>query len=162
MVGGLRAVGGGLQLILAALIGFAVLDKRLEIGEAVVARADDDNGGFRYMVADGGKAVNGIGAHLIDDGAGEVRQIDKADGLTVGIGISELGPADGAGTALNVFDDDGLADILLGVLGEDTGGVVRAGAGLIGDDHGDRAVGLKVGAGGDGQREHHAQDERES
>ena len=91
------------------------------------------------MVADGGEARHRVGAHLVDDGAGEVRQVDEADGLAVLVGVGELGPADGAGAALDVLDDEGLADILLGILGEDTGGVVRAGAGLVGDDHGDGA-----------------------
>ena len=91
----------------------------------------------------------------------EVRQVDEADGHAVGIGVSQLGPADGAGAALDVLDDDGLADILLGVLGKDTGGIVGAGACLVGHDHSDGAIGFKVSIGGDAQSEHHAQDECE-
>ena len=42
------------------------------------------------MVADSCKAVNSVGAHVIDNGAAEVREVDEADGLAVGIGRSEL------------------------------------------------------------------------
>ena len=113
------------------------------------------------MVADGGEAVNGVGAHLVDDGAGEVGEVDEADGLAVGIGVGKLGPADGAGAAFDVLDHDGLADVLLGVFGEDAGGVVRAGACFVGDDHAYGAIGCEVRIGSSRQCKDHAQDERE-
>ena len=161
MVGGLRAVGGGQQLILGALVLLAVGDQGFQVGEAVVVGADDDDGGLGHVVADGSKALHRVGAHLVDDGAGEVRQVDEADGHAVGIGVSQLGPADGAGAALAVLDDDGLAHILLGVLGENAGGVVGTGTGLVGDDHGDGAVGRKVSRGDAAQREDHHQSQSE-
>ena len=68
-------------------------------------------------------------------------QVHEADGHAVGLGCGDLGPADGAGAAVNVLDNDGLANILLSVLSKDTGGNVGAVAGLVGYDHGDRAVG---------------------
>ena len=50
----------------------------------------NDNGGLRDVVADSCKAVNRVGAHVIDDGAAEVRQVDETDGLAVGIGSGKL------------------------------------------------------------------------
>ena len=79
------------------------------------------------------------------------------DGLAVGIGVSKLGPANGAGAALDVLNDDGLADILLGILGQNAGGIVRAGTGLVGNDHRDGAGGRPFGAGDARQGEHHNQ-----
>ena len=157
MVGGLRAVGGSQQLIFGALVLLAVGNQRFQVGETVVVGADDDDGGLGHVVCNRGKGLDRVGAHLIDDGAGEVRQVDEADGLTVRLCVCQLGPADGAGAALDVLDDDGLADVLLGVLSEDTGGVVGAGACLVGHDHAHGAGGRKVRVCGGRQRKDHAQ-----
>ena len=102
------------------------------------------------MVADRGEVGSGVGAETLDDGAVEVGQVHEADGHAVGIGRCELGPAEGAGAAVNVLDDDGLADVLLSVLGKDTCGDVGAVAGLVGDYHGHGAVGSPAGGFGRG------------
>lgn len=47
--------------------------------------------------------------------------------------------------AVNVLDDDGLADVLLGVLRKDARGDVGAVAGFVGNDHGHGAVGGPAG-----------------
>ena len=159
MVGGLRAVGGSQQLIFGALVLLAVGNQRFQVGETVVVCADDDDGGLGHVVCNRGKGLDRVGAHLIDDGAGEVRQVDEADGLAVGIRVRQLGPADGAGAAFDVLDDDGLTDILLCVLCQDAGGIVGTGAGLIGNDHGDRAVRGEVGMCHTAECEHHDQHE---
>ena len=148
MVGGLRAVGGSQQLIFGALVLLAVGNQRFQVGETVVIRADDDDGGLGHVVCNRGKGLDRVGAHLIDDGAGEVRQVDEADGLAVG-----------AGAAFDVLNDDGLADILFCILCQDAGGIVGTGAGLIGNDHGDRAVRGEVGMCHTAECEHHDQHE---
>ena len=159
MVGGLRTVGGGQQLVLGALVLLAVCNQGFQIRETIIIRTDDDNGGLSHMVCNRCKGFNCVGSHLVDDGAGEVRKVDEADGLAIGIGIRQLGPADGTGAAFNVLDDDGLANILLSILCQDTRGVVGSGTGLVGDNHGDRAIRGKVGTGDAAEREHHHQAE---
>lgn len=62
-----------------------------------------------------------------------------------GAARGDLRPADGAGAAVNVLDDDGLADVLLGVLRKDARGDVGAVAGFVGNDHGNGAVGGPAG-----------------
>ena len=141
MVGGLSAVGGSDGGVL-----LGVGDKLIDGGEAILIRADNDERGLGDVVADCLEVGSGVGAEALDDGRVEVRQVHEADGHAVGISSGELGPAKGAGAAVNVLDNDSLADVLLGVLGEDAGGNVGAVAGFVGDDHGDGAVGSPAGA----------------
>ena len=140
MVGGLRAVGGGNGLIL-----LGIGNERVNVGEAFVVGTDNDERGLGHMVADGGKVGRRVSAELLDDGRVEVRKVHEADGHAVGFGSGELGPADGAGTAVNVLDNDRLANVLLGVLRKDTRGNVGAVACLVGNDHGHGAVGRPAG-----------------
>ena len=92
------------------------------------------------MVADGLEVIHGVGAQLVDDGTVEVRQVQEAAGHTVSIGIGQLGPADRAGAAVHIVDHDGLANVLFSVLCQNTGGLIGAVTGLVGNDHGHRTV----------------------
>ena len=141
MVGSLCAVGGSNSGVL-----LGVSDEVINGGETVVVSADENQRSLGDVVADSLEVGSGVGAETLDDGRVEVRQVHEADGHAVGISRRELGPAEGAGAAVNVLDNDSLADVLLGVLGEDAGGNVSAVAGLVGNDHGDGAVGSPAGA----------------
>ena len=140
MVGSLCAVSGSNSGVL-----LGVSDEVINGGETVVVSADENQRSLGDVVADSLEVGSGVGAEALDDGRVEVRQVHEADGHAVGISSGELGPAKGTGTAVNVLDNDGLANVLLSVLSENTGGNVGAVAGLVGDDHGDGAVGSPAG-----------------
>lgn len=99
------------------------------------------------MVADRDDILHRVIAELLHNVGGIGRQVDEAEGVTVGIGLSERGPADRAGAAFEVFDHKGFADILFGIGGKHTRGIIGARAGLVGDDHGD-VFGRRPGTGG--------------
>ena len=158
MVGSLSTVGGSAGDVL-----LSVSHEVVNGVETVIISADDNDRGLSDVVADRSEVFDGVGAELIDDGAVEVREVDEADGHAVFLGLSELGPADGAGAAVNVVDDDRLADVLLSVLAEDTGSIVGAVAGLIGNDHVYGAVGSPVsGCEGDCECKDNAENECQS
>ena len=63
MVGGLRAVGGG-----DGLVFLGVSDEIVNVVEALVVRAHEDERGLGHMVADGGEVRGGVGAESLYDG----------------------------------------------------------------------------------------------
>ena len=144
MVGGLVAVGGGLQLAGMVLgVGNQVLQRvKLAVCRHQHQRSLVD------VVADGHEVLHGVVAQALHDVGAQGGQVHEAQGIAVGLGLGQGCPADGAGAALLVVDDDGLADVLVGVGAEDAGGVVGAGAGLVGHDHVHGLAGGPAGGGG--------------
>ena len=67
------------------------------------------------MVADGSEAVHGIRCQTLGDGGVEVGQVDEAQRVAIRGRLREGRPANGAGAAFQVFNDDRLADVLLSI-----------------------------------------------
>ena len=75
---------------LLAGMRLAILDEGVQIGEAVVVSADNDDRGLGDVVADGLEVGRGVSAELLGDRGVEVRQVHDADGHAVGIGRGKL------------------------------------------------------------------------
>ena len=96
------------------------------------------------MVADGSEAVHGIRCQTLGDGGVEVGQVDEAQCVAIRGRLREGRPANGAGAAFQVFNDDRLADVLFSIGGQHTGGVIGSGTRFIGYDHGNIFLGGPV------------------
>ncbi len=99
------------------------------------------------MVADRDDILHCVIAELLHNVGSICWQVDEAEGVAVGIGLSECSPADRSGAAFEIFDHKGSADILFGIGGKHTRRIIGARTGLIGDDHGD-VFGRRPGARG--------------
>ena len=96
------------------------------------------------MVADGREAIHGIRCQTLGDGGVKVGQVDEAQRVAIRGRLREGRPANGAGAAFQVFNDDRLADVLFSIGGQHTGGVIGSGTRFIGYDHGNIFLGGPV------------------
>ena len=94
-----------------------------------------------------GEGDAGGGVQVASDLSGVV---GEAQSIAVALGLSYLGPAGPGVAALHVVDGDGDAQILLQVLGGQTGGQIHAAACLKGADDVDALLGPVDGLGGAG------------
>ena len=134
------AIGGSLQLAGVVLCELHQILQRVELG----VRLHQNHGGLRHMVADGREAVHGIRCQTLGDGGVEVGQVDEAQRVAIRGRLREGRPANGAGAAFQVFNDDRLADVLFSIGGQHTGGVIGSGTRFIGYDHGNIFLGGPV------------------
>ena len=134
------AIGGSLQLAGVVLCELHQILQRVELGVLL----HQNHGGLRHMVADGSEAVHGIRCQTLGDGGVEVGQVDEAQRVAIRGRLREGRPANGAGAAFQVFNDDRLADVLFSIGGQHTGGVIGSGTRFIGYDHGNIFLGGPV------------------
>ena len=78
------------------------------------------------MIAYSREIIYGVIGKMVHNGAGEVRQIQKAECQAVSICGSQQGPAVGAGTSVNILNFYGLPDIFLRELRQNPRGIVCA------------------------------------
>ena len=75
------------------------------------------------------------GSALLGSERGVGRQIDESQCVSVRFGFGEFRPADFSVSPGFVFDDQGLAYILLGTVGQQTRACIRTGTGFISDNN---------------------------
>ena len=131
MVGRLYTVGGSFQL---SRVRLCVCNEFLKILPFCVF-FDNNDSGFRQVVRNRDNGLFIKGSALLGSERGVGRQIDESQCVSVRFGFGEFRPADFSVSPGFVFDDQGLAYILLGTVGQQTRACIRTGTGFISDNN---------------------------